>query len=56
MGDGRVALILDLAGLVRMAGEQPNRADTTMSVWDSDRSTKTHNKLTAASSNPVAHN
>jgi two-component system chemotaxis sensor kinase CheA len=56
MGDGRVALILDLAGLVRMAGEQPNRADTTMSVWDSDRSTQTHNKLTAASSNPVAHN
>ena len=39
MGDGRVALILDLTGLVRMADEHRNRENTTISVQGLDRST-----------------
>jgi two-component system chemotaxis sensor kinase CheA len=44
MGDGRVALILDLAGLVRLAGEQQHRPENTISARGSGRPTQAENK------------
>ena len=48
MGDGRVALIFDLGGLVRMANEHQNRPAAAISVQDLGRSTPTINKTTIA--------
>jgi two-component system chemotaxis sensor kinase CheA len=48
MGDGRVALILDLGGLVHMANEQRNQPAVTISVQNLDRSTPRINKTTIA--------
>lgn len=48
MGDGRVALILDLSGLIRMANEQRNLPAATISVQNLERSTPTINKTTIA--------
>jgi two-component system chemotaxis sensor kinase CheA len=50
MGDGRVALILDVAGLVRMAGEQPTRPSPTLLVRPEDLLTQTNNSLASAPS------
>ena len=48
MGDGRVALILDLGGLVRVAQAQQNRTDATVSVERLDHSLPGINKHTYA--------
>ena len=44
MGDGRVALILDLGGLVRLAGQQQPRPENTISARETGRSTQADNK------------
>jgi two-component system chemotaxis sensor kinase CheA len=49
MGDGRVALILDLAGLVCLASEQRNRPDNLMAARGAGRSPQTDHTSTVAS-------
>lgn len=56
MGDGRVALILDLGGLVRMANAKCNRTDVTGSVPNPDHSTTTINKSAIAPVNEAYSN
>ena len=48
MGDGRVALILDLGGLIRTAEEKQKGADATISVLGLDRSMPTKNQRITA--------
>jgi two-component system, chemotaxis family, sensor kinase CheA len=56
MGDGRVALILDLGGLVRTANAKRNDTDTTLSVQALDRATPTNNPTPTAPCSQGASN